>query len=193
VKNSWHIVLVRGGQELAIAAQLRFLDSFVPLYRDPLSKRVLPFVSRYVFARWDGDDPHLWHKIKEITHVYGFIGNSRPTDVVDPIVDQWYADSGLVKLDEKRQNFLRGFGKGDLVRLHDGSFLHGHVGVCIWTDDGGAKIKIGLLGREHEVYRTFSDLTPMSAVPEPDSETTRSRRRRQVRKAWSRQTRMVVA
>jgi len=187
----WHVVLTFGGRERAVAELLKPFDGFTPRYL--VRNQETPFVTGYVFARWATFDPIVWHEIRNVVGVLGFIGKPWPIEVVDPIVDRWaeqVAAHGVISLEDEQLSVLRGFSAGDLVKLTFEPFVD-RVGVCVWADDRGARIKIGLLGREHDVYVPIEDLTPVNAAPDWISEHKRRHRRRQARSAWSRRTRMV--
>ncbi len=163
----WHVLRVRspfeawvcGSSILPLPTGLAALGvtGFSPMYQHEVTKIIKPLLPGYVFARFDTYSADTWHKLKNTPHVLGFISEDAsvwPAPVLDPVVDYWYdnADAdGVVPLEARRVDVLRGFGAGDTLTITEGA-LAGQSGLCLWVDQRGARIEVALLGRTMGLY-----------------------------------------
>ena len=188
----WHVVRVCSRYERVVTKKLvevgeraaEDLSPFTPLYLSDAG-RALPLLSGFVFARWETYDPYLWHEIRDLPFVLGFIGEPWPVQVIDPILDEWFRerdDEGIITLEENRRAVMRGFGEGDLVKLTAGPFKD-VTGVCFKLFEGGARIKLSLLGREVDVYAAFNEIAALGdELQVASTRVSRARNRRERRR-----------
>lgn len=189
----WHVIRIRPGFERQALPALAQFDGFSPMHRESRSKRVLPLMTGYVFARWETTDAYAWHEVKDAKYVSGFIGTYWPDEVTDPIIDLWYGskdEDGVVPLEGMTVDILRGFKAGDLVKFTYGPFVE-QVGICVWVDRTGARVNTGLLGRESSVWVPVVLINRASDLV--SSDTKRGFQRRRSHRDRPRQARMVGA
>lgn len=90
--HPWHAIGTRFRRELEVAASLApfsLQEVYCPTYqatwvRHHRPQRVtLPYLAGRVFARWDAEDARLWHAIRGLSHVTGFLGGYPPAPIPD--------------------------------------------------------------------------------------------------------------
>jgi transcription antitermination factor NusG len=169
----WHVLRVRSSFELSVAVALGISSDFIgfaPMYREEITRVVKPLLPGYVFARFETHSAVAWHRVREVHHVLGFITEDDmwPAPVLDPVVDNWFAAvdaDGIVPLEARRSDVLRGFGAGDTLTITDGA-LAGHSGLCLWVDQRGARIEVALLGRTVGLYVALTSVIPAQDASE---------------------------
>lgn len=189
----WHAVKTFPNRELAVAD--RFADLSIDVYcpkftaswasRGRKVSRILPYLSTYIFARWNAADPHLWHALKAVSGVSGFLGGSVPSPVPDAEIEALRAFVGSGdRLIDAVLTWVPGLGSE--VRVIDGPFLS-YDGVVASVDPPLVSVKIfGLFSRETVVTLPVNWCEPVnealgsasSYVPSYESTRRRNRARR---------------
>jgi hypothetical protein len=103
-KNSphpWHIVLCRHHLLAATVTRLAKLPCVEEVYapcrnitaivRGRAVTRQSFFLGGLVLARWDGDDPHAWHDVRDTIGALAIVGGEHPVTVADPNVEEFHA------------------------------------------------------------------------------------------------------
>lgn len=163
----WHVLRVRSPFErvTALWASSGGFSGFAPMYRVEVTGVLRPLLPGYIFARFDTFCAETWHLLHDYQHVMGFIsedGSVWPAPVLDPVVDVWFSSAdaeGVVPLEARRADVLRGFGAGDTLTITEGA-LAGHTGLCLWVDQRGARIEVALLGRTIGLYVGLASVVP---------------------------------
>ena len=89
--HPWHAIRTRYSTQLAIVAKTAELtqEVYCPTYTKTTINRgqrreiTTPYFPMYFFARWDAHDAALWHTLKGLPGLTGFVGGQTP----DPILD----------------------------------------------------------------------------------------------------------
>jgi transcriptional antiterminator NusG len=87
----WHVVLCRPTKAISVSNAIAAtgLQVWCPSYRQGhlvrgrQRYREISYFGGYVFVRFDGTDPVLWHDIHDLEPVSGFMGGERPDPVPD--------------------------------------------------------------------------------------------------------------
>jgi len=186
--HPWRAIAVAPRAEIAVATKLdeaKFI-SCCPRYNLIIVNRgykrevVVPFVSSYVFARFDGDDAEVWHLIKDINGVTRILVGQVTEEEIRLLRHQVGDETGV--LSHEVRNILRGFQLGDKMKLTEGVFKDFHGTIESIDDDlGVVGIKTSLLGREMTVNQPLAwceRVAPAAYSGERLAESSRSKRRK---------------
>jgi hypothetical protein len=128
-------------------------------------ERLVPLSPRLMFVRFDADDPHEWHAVRDCFRdgFRGFFGGERPLDVperaFDPLHILYGADARGLMPAPAQEVARVDLCVGDRVRIlaalaaanNEGDSV-AVIGRVIWSDVRGAKVVYQMLGREVEGY-----------------------------------------
>lgn len=202
--DDWYVVTTKPGQSVEVARRLAGagFNGFSPLYISiKVTKQLqkinveLPVFPRYAFAKWDGEDPYIWHEINDTRDVTGIMGGWLPmavrTGQVESLINR--ADKGWVIRDIDDPSVTDMMMRGLSVEITRGSFS-GKVGTVESWDSkkGRVEIKLPLLGRRLVLKLdlgacSVSDLPIQSAeniAPSTDRTNDSFRQRRRPRHLW---------
>lgn len=185
----WHVLRCKSHSEVHVhdECQDKGFESYCPRYRVIWTRRgkkierMIPFIASYVFVKFDGGDPTVWHVMNDLKDVFGILGAEIPWTISEIELAKLRSkvgDDGTLSL--MVRDVLRRFKVGDSVLLNDGPFA-GHAATCEAIDDARliASVKIGLLGREAVLYVPLAWCDPdRSAVAESPPTNRRKHRRR---------------
>ena len=159
-ETPWHAVLCFSSLERKVELEIRDFgyETFCPRVktlergRGGGKREVLrPLVSGYVFARFDGSDAVLWHRLRDVGGVYGFVGGASPVPIYDDSLAEWFAAAdgdGVMPVPEIDRT---DYGAGDCVVVTGGPFAD-HRCRCIWLNSYGAKLVVTIFGRLTELF-----------------------------------------
>lgn len=174
---SWHVVFTAPHRERRAASDLCCLDGvegFCPssrvrfFRRGRIVERPAPLLAGVAFARWEADDPHLWHDVRGTADVTGILGGEFPRPIrcdaafdlwLRSADDEWCVPGVALALARMR----RGYWEGSTVSIsHRG--LTGVLGVVVRIDEDTltASVRYDLMGRPQRLDRC--PLTDLSAV-----------------------------
>jgi hypothetical protein len=173
---AWHVVFARRGRERRAASDVCCLpdvDAFCPsvlarwFVRGRAIERALPLIAGVLFARWDTDDPALWHSVHDIDDVTGILGGWPPARVaevgtfrlwLESADDAWVVPGLALQLAYLKRGYWVG---SDVVVNHRA--LRGVLGTVEHIDEDRmmARVRYDLIGRPQ---RLFCPLAALSAV-----------------------------
>lgn len=171
---TWHVALVMGGNERKALFRLTAgsVGALWPRWTDrikSLSGAVRevdrPLASGYVLVEFDGFDAHAWHRTRDLSGAYGFIGGERPTSVsqtaMERLFDRCLTSDGLMERPD--QSGSVGLLKtGDVVtcRFDDDSMFWpwtGQTASVKWDDNRGVSVSLTMMGRETQLYVPYPE------------------------------------
>jgi transcription antitermination factor NusG len=188
----WHAALVDSRRYAKTDAALGALEGvdeiFAPLrivktvVRGQVLSRPVPYFGRAVFARFEGGDAHLWHRIKRTNGVHHILGEDQPKTVPDADIDRarsWIREleAGLHGSEEEVAPPCK---PGDQILF---SYLSFHdLRAPVRRVEGGViTVEVPLLGVPTLVHLPFSavlEVVEKSAEPGVKKRKSRRRRRR---------------
>jgi transcription antitermination factor NusG len=153
--DPWHLAVTRLGlQRHAIAALQGLPDitevyapsrSMVRVIRGQRISREIPWLGPLVLARWDGDNPHIWHDVRRSLGVTGIVGGEFPKPIREGEVERLRA--WLSMLETRGQADLKPApcAIGDEIMFSYLAFQN-TIGKVDFVGDDYADVKIALLG-----------------------------------------------
>ncbi len=88
--ESWGVIKIKsGGREARVIASLTLLgiETYCPRWKVTWAhhghcyERLVPMFLNYVLARFDLDDPVLWHQLMRLAGVAGIVGGAIPSRI----------------------------------------------------------------------------------------------------------------
>lgn len=164
----WRALSVAPRVEIAVAEyceKILGLESCCPRYRLFVINRgrrrevLVPFVSSYVFARFDPYDAELWHKVMEISGVSRILLGQVTEKEITML--RYHVGDGSGILSHEVREVLRHVKIGDKILLTDGVFK-GFEGEVDDVDDElcVASIKTALFGRQMVINQPLAWCEP---------------------------------
>jgi transcription antitermination factor NusG len=145
--EAWHVVITAPLREVTVARELGLfeeIDAFCPARRVLTVLRgvrrcfIFALLPRIVFARWDGVDAVLWHRIRSTSGVTGILGGENPAPLSQRdqhIVESWLDRADLDWVVPGLEIVAPPLITGDLVRVSDPNGVYdGLFGRVLWFD-----------------------------------------------------------
>jgi transcription termination factor NusG len=194
--HPWHVALASSRRfTQAVAALEGIVDEiFAPtriighVIRGQVIQRPVPYCGPAVFARWSGDDAHLWHEIRDAPGITAILGGEFPTVVPDDDIERaraWIAELEARSAAAPEEQLP--CAAGDLVRFSYLAFYDLAAPVRA-VQPGAIELEVELLGVPTRIFVPYSAITSVE-VPAAESAPLRAkkkksgRRRRRAREA----------